>query len=149
MPQGIRLERDFDHVGIVGVAAPCDDASRWRVRVRPLDRVPTALAPPCCEDGIWRLTCPSDVLVGNLRLRNPRPGDRLEPFGLAGSKKLSDLMQEKRIPTIRRTGLLVVEDDAGILWVPEIGQAERTRVLPSTRQAVTITVDRRRREPGE
>ncbi len=149
LPGPVRLERVFDQVGIAGAPPPSDHADRWRLRVEPLGEVPSPPQPPRCDQGTWRLICPSDAMEGSLRLRNPRPGDRLEPFGLDGSKKLSDLMQEKRIPTARRAGLLVVEDDAGILWVPEIGQAERTRVLPSTRQAVTISVDRRRQEPGE
>lgn len=58
-------------------------------------------------------------------------------------------MQERRIPAGLRPGILVVEDAAGPLWVVGVSQDERTRLLPSTRQAVTITLDRRRTEPIE
>jgi len=150
LPGPLRLERVFDRVGLAGTPPPCDDATHWRVSLEPRTDVPLPPPPPQVDlDGTWRLVCPSETLQGNLRLRNPRPGDRLEPFGLAGRKKLSDLMQEKRIPNVMRAGLLVVEDDAGILWVTDLAQAERTRILPSTRQTVTIIVGRRRGHPGK
>ena len=150
LPGPLRLERVFDRVGLAGTPPPSDDAAHWQVRVEPRADVPLPPPPPHRDlDGTWRLICPSETLQGNLRLRNPRPGDRLEPFGLDGTKKLSDLMQEKRIPTVMRAGLLVVEDSVGILWIPDLAQAERTRVLPSTRQAVTIIVGRRHSLPGE
>ena len=126
-----------------------DEAPRWRVRIDPLDAIPDPPPPPARDGDRGRLVCPAEILDGGLRVRNPRPGDRLEQFGLAGSKKLSDLMQEKRIPAELRAGVLVIEDARGPLWVVGIAQAERTRLLPTTEQAVTIILDRRRREPGD
>jgi len=149
LPGPLRLERVFDRAGWSAAPPPLDDAAAWRVRVEPLAGIPAAPPPPRCEDGVWRLVSAADRLEGGLRVRHPRPGDRLRPFGLAGHKKLSDLMQERRIPAGLRPGILVVEDAAGPLWVVGVSQDERTRLLPSTRQAVTITLDRRRTEPIE
>ncbi|MBU8869422.1 MAG: tRNA lysidine(34) synthetase TilS [Gemmatimonadales bacterium] len=95
------------------------------------------------ESGSWNLTCPASVLKGNLKIRNWRNGDRFQPFGLNGSRKLSDLLREHRIPANRREGILLVEDDAGILWIVGIARSERTRLLPSTGQTVTISVIKR------
>jgi tRNA(Ile)-lysidine synthase len=51
-----------------------------------------------------------------LILRSPRPGDRLRPEGLGGSKKLKDLLIDAKVPREqRRRMLLVVADE--ILWV--------------------------------
>jgi tRNA(Ile)-lysidine synthase len=148
LPGPVRLERVFDRAGVADPAPPSADATAWRVVIRPLPEPPAEPGPPTLVDGVWSMVCAADGLQGNLRLRNPRPGDRLQPFGLAGTRKLSDLAQEKRIAAALRPGLLVVEDDAGILWVPQVAQDERTRVLPSTRQAVTISVERRRGTAG-
>ena len=71
-------------------------------------------------------------------MRSWRPGDRIVPFGMEGSKKLSDLLREMRVPASRRYEVTVVEDDEGILWVPGLIRAERTRMLPSTPSAVTL-----------
>ena len=101
------------------------------------------------ENGPWNLTCPASVLKGSLKIRNWRNGDRFQPFGLDGSRKLSDLLRENRVPVDRREGVLLVEDDTGILWVVGIARAERTRLLPSTEQTVTITVTERTANPHE
>jgi tRNA(Ile)-lysidine synthetase-like protein len=61
-------------------------------------------------------------------------------LGLGGHKKISDLLQEKKIGLVDRPGVMVVEDDAGILWVVGLARAERTRLLPSTDCKVTIAV---------
>ncbi|PID79382.1 tRNA lysidine(34) synthetase TilS [bacterium DOLJORAL78_65_58] len=92
------------------------------------------------EHGGWNLTCPADVLQGNLRVRNWRQGDRLRPLGLDGSRKLSDLFRESRLPAADRPGVLVVEDDTGILWAVGLARSERTRLLPRSQALVTISV---------
>ncbi len=143
---GLRVERVFDHIGMAGAPPPLDSVADWRVSVEPLPQRPEPVPAPRCEGRQWRLICDADALRGNLRLRHPRQGDRLEPFGLGGSKKLSDLAREQRIPAALRPSLLIVEDDDGPLWVVGVAQAERTRLLPTTRQAVTILVTRRRHE---
>ena len=54
-----------------------------------------------------------------LRLRPPRPGERVEPFGLRGHTRLvSDLLSEARIPRHLRGQPRILEDRSGqVLWV--------------------------------
>lgn len=146
LPAGITMVRQFDTVGARGAVPEAGSVAEWRVTVEPLDAVPEPVPSPTRDQHGWRLVCNPEALQGNLRLRHPRDGDRLEPFGLGGSKKLSDLVREQRIPADMRPHLLIVEDDAGPLWVVGVAQAERTRLLPSNRRAVTILVTPRR--PG-
>jgi tRNA(Ile)-lysidine synthase len=147
LPAGLRLCRTFDILAVSGALPPATAAGAWRVRVEPLSTLPDPIpAPRGDADTGWQLVTGAEALQGNLRLRHPREGDRLAPFGLGGTKKLSDLMREQRIPAAMRPDLLVVEDDAGPLWVVGVAQDERTRLLPTTRQAVTIFVTRRRLE---
>ena len=95
------------------------------------------------------MTCPASGLAGNLRVRNWSPGDRFQPFGLEGTKKLSDLLRERQVSRENRPGVLVVTDDTGILWVVGLARAERTRLLPSTEQTVTISVANRTEHPKQ
>lgn len=88
----------------------------------------------------WRLTCPANALQGRLTLRPWRDGDRIELLGLGGHKKVSDLLRERRVGLGDRPGILVVEDEAGILWVVGLARAERTRLLPDVQPRVTIAV---------
>jgi len=73
-----------------------------------------------------------------LRVRTRRPGDRLVPFGMRGRRKLSDCLIDRKIPLSRRGRIPVLEDRGGILWVPGVVAAERTRVAPRARSAVRI-----------
>ncbi len=91
----------------------------------------------------WRLRCPADAVHGRLRLRAWRPGDRIVLPGLDGHKKVSDLLQERRIRVSERPEVLVVEDDEGLLWVVGVAAAARTRLLPSTERTLTIAVTKR------
>ena len=144
LPGPLRLVREFDAVRVAQPPPPQVTAAQWCVRAEPLDEVPARVPPPWQQADSWRLISAADHLAGGLHVRAPRPGDRLQPFGLAGHKKLSDLVQAQRIELAARASLLVVADRAGVLWAVGVAQAERTRVLPTTRQAVTIVVERRR-----
>ena len=73
-----------------------------------------------------------------LVVRPRRPGDRMTPFGMKGSKKLSDLMIDRKIPCSRRDAVPVFEDENGPFWVPGVATDERTRVAAGRGEAVRI-----------
>ena len=79
---------------------------------------------------------------GRLRLRNPRPGDRFRPLGMAGRKKLKDLFIDRKVPRSRRrtAPLLVVGDE--IAWIPGCARSGLARVGPGTREVWRIRVSR-------
>lgn len=150
LPGGYLLKRDFNNLLLVnsGVElAPMRNAANFRILVArtilPEDAVSFGR-----DEGhgnlvgpeTWNLTCPSNVLKGNLKVRNWQKGDRVQPFGLDGTRKLSDLFQQQRIAASERSNVLVVEDDEGIIWVVGLARAERTRLLQPGQTAVTITV---------
>jgi len=152
LPGGLRLQRDFDQLRCTGPRAeniPLRSATEFRILVERSDSVigPETIAGEAGgglnTDGSWELSCPACVLEGNLKIRNWRQGDRFQPFGLDGTKLLSDLLREHKIPAEQRSDVLVVEDGAGILWVVGVARDERTRLLPTTDHAVTLTVARR------
>jgi tRNA(Ile)-lysidine synthase len=83
-----------------------------------------------------------------LVLRNPETGDRMQPFGMTGNKKLSDIFTDKKIPGRKRSKSLVVADANEILWLVGVTTSEKSRVDPGTGQVVKITVrdEQRQRE---
>ena len=153
LPDGLRVVRDFDLLLAAsppGASVSRRSAADYRILVKREDNVtdPPALglaqgAGTADQAGNWNLSCPADAISGNLRLRNPRPGDRFRPFGLDGTRKLSDLFRELRIPEDRRRDLLLVEDETAILWIVGVARSEKTRLLPSSDRIVTICVARR------
>jgi tRNA(Ile)-lysidine synthase len=116
----------------------------------PADAVALAI-PGTARFGAWDVRCeavaaePSpgvlDVatLTGGLTIRGWRPGDRMAPLGLGGTRSLADLFADRRVPRERRHSLPVVEAGGEIAWVPGVATGERFRVTGSTRQAVRLT----------
>lgn len=118
----------------------------WRPEVRRLREGEDPVPPGVGDRGdpsTWSLSCPASALRGNLRVRGWRRGDRLRPLGLGGSRKVSDVLREARVPLSARDGVLVVDDEDGILWVVGLARDERTRLLPGMSGMVTISVIRR------
>jgi tRNA(Ile)-lysidine synthase len=72
-----------------------------------------------------------------LVVRGRRPGDRIQPVGLGGTKKLQDLLVDRKVPRDARNRIPVVADAAGrIVWV--VGHAVAAHVAASARDAVIV-----------
>ncbi|MCA9320478.1 MAG: tRNA lysidine(34) synthetase TilS [Planctomycetes bacterium] len=69
------------------------------------------------------------VLTGALQVRRPKIGERMEAFGLGGTKLVADLLAEGGVHADHRFSYPVVADDEGILWIPGIRAAERCRII--------------------
>lgn len=68
-----------------------------------------------------------------LTLRNFRPGDRLQPLGMAGHKKVKEIFIEKKVPLSVRASLplLVLGDE--VIWIPGYGRSEAGKVTSATK----------------
>jgi len=75
-----------------------------------------------------------------LVLRGFRPGDRFQPFGLKGEKKVKDLFIEKKIPRSLRANVPILDSRGGILWVLGLRQAEKGRVRKGTRKVLHLEI---------
>jgi tRNA(Ile)-lysidine synthase len=73
-----------------------------------------------------------------IKIRGRKSGDRIKPFGMKGSKKLSDIMIDKKVPMYKRDQIPIFEDKNGIIWVPGIATDEKTRILKKTKQITRI-----------
>ena len=67
-----------------------------------------------------------------LFVRSRRPGDRIQPLGAPGRRKLQDVFVDRKVPQSERDTVPVVTDAAGeIVWVAGVVLAERCRIGPS------------------
>jgi len=73
-----------------------------------------------------------------VKIRGRKSGDKINPFGMKGSKKLSDIMIDKKIPLYKRDRIPIFEDKKGIIWVPGVAADEKTRILENTKQITRI-----------
>ena len=64
---------------------------------------------------------PYDPLVESITIRTRKPGDRFQPTGMAGGKKLQDFMVDAKIPRNQRDSVPIVEinqlNTTKIIWV--------------------------------
>ena len=81
------------------------------------------------------------VLPEKLTVRNFRNGDRFQPLGMSGHKKLKDLFIEKKVPLEIRSTLPLFLAGEEILWIPKYGRSEAARVGPKTRKVLRLRLE--------
>ena len=89
-------------------------------------------ARPAAGDGV--------ALPGPAIVRGWRPGDRMRPAGLGGTKTLQDLFTDRKIPREQRAAVPVVESGGAIAWVA--GVAVDERFTASGERAVRLSARR-------
>lgn len=68
-----------------------------------------------------------------LTFRAPRPGERMSPFGMKGTKLVSDLLHEAGIPVPRRAYVVVAADSRDrIIWIPGVRRSRYLAVRPDS-----------------
>jgi tRNA(Ile)-lysidine synthase len=68
-----------------------------------------------------------------------REGDRMRPLGLEGSKKLSDLLIDAKVPRRLRSAVPVLRDGERIVWLAGVALAEECRVTPGSARVAELT----------
>ena len=66
---------------------------------------------------LFEVDLAADAVAGGLWVRSRRPGDRMRPVGLEGTKKLQDIMVDAKVARGERDGVPVVVAEWGIVWV--------------------------------
>jgi tRNA(Ile)-lysidine synthase len=106
-----------------------------RFRVSRIDKTADFCLPRSCDVAFLdasKLTFP-------LTVRTPETGDRFSPFGLHGSKLLSDFMTDCKMSLFEKRRQLVVADAAGqILWVVGRRISEMAKITDDTRGIVRL-----------
>lgn len=75
-----------------------------------------------------------------LRMRPWRPGDTVEPVGMKGRKKVSDLLAEEKVARRKRNRVVLLEDRESVLWVVGVRRSRRAMIIPRTDEVVSISV---------
>jgi tRNA(Ile)-lysidine synthase len=77
-----------------------------------------------------------------LAIGAPLEGDRMRPLGMDGTRKLSDLLIDSKVPRRHRPSTPVVRDGDRIVWLAGVRMSEEYRVGPETVRAIRITWER-------
>jgi tRNA(Ile)-lysidine synthase len=148
LPGSLRAETEYDKLvvsrsgdqplsvapSLLRIPGTVDLGSAGRIIaeiVAPEDIVGTADSVTIAADSI-------DTLV----VDSVRTGDRMQPFGMRGSRKLSDLLIDAKIPRRERSLMPVVRDAERIVWLAGVRMSEEYRVTEDTAKAVRLTWER-------
>ena len=69
-----------------------------------------------------------DLEASSVVVRNRRPGDRIQPLGSSGQRRLKDVLIDRRVPRAERDRLPLLVIDDEIAWVPGVTIGERFRL---------------------
>ena len=117
---------------------------RWKVSVFPT--VDTAKRP--CLGGVG--SSPEVLVerfgrgvdVSTLGMRTRAPGDRFQPLGMFGTKKLKEFMIDEKIPRGSRDGVPLIVTSRGIAWVVGRRIAEWAKVGDADTECTEIRVEK-------
>ncbi|HRZ86530.1 MAG TPA: tRNA lysidine(34) synthetase TilS [bacterium] len=80
-----------------------------------------------------------DTLKLPLAIRTRRAGDRYRPIGMAGTKKVKEILIEGKIPVSRRDRVpLIVDADGKIVWLIGYRIGEKYKIKSSTKRCLRM-----------
>ena len=80
----------------------------------------------------------ADNLSDNLILRRWKAGDKIQPLGMRGTKKVSDVLTDLKIPSYEKDKQLVLVNNNDIVYIVGLRISEKYKVTAKTKSAVKI-----------
>lgn len=153
LPRGIRIEREYEKL-MFQVTKRNDHASGFRVVLGMTGTTVISEAGFVFE--AWHVDhCPVELPVSKwealfdageigdgLMVRNFLPGDRIQPIGMKGHRKVKDIFIDGRIPRPERKNFPVVECGGEIVWLPGLARSGKASVGEITKSALRVTTRR-------
>jgi tRNA(Ile)-lysidine synthase len=151
LPGGHVVVREYEHLWLrvsaaaVGAptahvllpGAPLQLETGWRLAA---ELVSASDAPPLPAD-LWSLVADADALDGPLIVRGARPGDRIQPLGMRGQRKLQDVFVDRKLPRAQRDTCPVVEAGGAVLWVPGVARSGQALITATTRSVLRLIAE--------
>lgn len=81
----------------------------------------------------------SDEIKWPIKIRSWKLGDRMIPFGMSQSKKLSDIFVDLKLNPIEKERAVVIEDQNKIVCLSDFRQADSVRITEDTWHILKIT----------
>jgi tRNA(Ile)-lysidine synthase len=104
------------------------------LRFRELRRVPSVLSAQ------RKAYLDLDRIAFPLVVRSVSPGDRIQPLGMKGTRKLKSVFIDEKIPREQRRALPVLADGISVLWIPGVRLSERVRVGKGTKRVLSAEI---------
>ena len=117
--------------------------SGWRITANIIQsgaEIRTARLQAASDD--FSATLNINVAEDGLVVRGRKDGDRFQPLGMKGHKKLQDFMVDAKIPRDLREGVPIVASSGGIVWIVGHRIADWARVPDDASRCLVLRFDR-------
>ncbi|MCZ7613965.1 MAG: tRNA lysidine(34) synthetase TilS [Ignavibacteriaceae bacterium] len=81
-----------------------------------------------------------DGLGKKFEIRRWREGDKFQPIGMKGTKKLSDFLSDVKISSVDKKDQYVLTNSGKIVWVIGLRLDETFKVTPGTKRIFKLTL---------
>lgn len=81
-----------------------------------------------------------DTIIGPLIIRTIKPGDRIKPFGMKGTKKIKSYFIDEKIPMRRRKMIPLLSDEESVLWIVGMRMSEHVRITKKTINILRVEI---------
>jgi tRNA(Ile)-lysidine synthase len=152
LPGGITARREYGELRVgKPTAPPADTDASTEITV------PGCTYLACC--GLWveakRVNAPdvdltslsrneacldADKLVWPLLARARKEGDRMQPLGAAGTRKVKKILADRKIPLAKRSQVPVITSAGKIAWLGGVEIAEEFKVTQETESVLCLTL---------
>ena len=82
-----------------------------------------------------------DGLKNIFEIRKWNEGDKFQPIGMKGTKKISDFLSDKKISSINKKENLVLTNAGKIVWVIGLRMDDRFKISSETKKILKLTVN--------
>lgn len=83
----------------------------------------------------------ADSVEFPMNIRNWQEGDKMNPLGMRGSQKISDVLINHKIPLIDKENFLVLENKGNILWLIGLKASKHHKITSTTTRMLKIWLD--------
>lgn len=80
------------------------------------------------------------MLVMPLTIRNWQAGDRMLPYGMKGSKLISDVLTDRKVASLKREKALVLLVENKIIWLVGHRASKHHKITPATTSILEISI---------
>jgi len=82
----------------------------------------------------------ADGLSNVFEIRKWKDGDKFQPIGMKGTKKISDFLSDEKIASVRKKDQPVLTNSGKIVWVIGLRIDEKYKVTPQTKKILKLTL---------
>lgn len=73
-------------------------------------------------------------------IRTVQPGDRIQPLGMRGTKKIKSYFIDEKVPLKVRKKTIIVSDRDSVIWIAGMRMSERVKISDKTRNILKVEI---------